>query len=234
MNLLALESATESAGAAVVTADGRLAWAGAAGRRRHTETLAPAVAHVLDQAGLSPADLDLLALDVGPGLFTGLRVGAATALGLGLALGLGVLEVTSTEILALAAYAAGAEGDVLSVVDARRGQVFCARYGPPPGPDAPPVELEAPAVLDPARLASAGPGSAVGDGARRHAGVLAGAGRRVVGPAAPPPEVLAELARRSLAGGATPVAPVAVRPRYLRPPDTRINWPVRPGVGGPG
>ena len=68
------------------------------------------------------------AVDLGPGLFTGLRVGVATAKGLAQGLGIGMVGVTSLEVLARAAFDTGWEGPVVAAVDARRGEVFAARY----------------------------------------------------------------------------------------------------------
>ncbi len=74
--LVAIETATETVGVAVRTPDGVEAAFTLTGRRRHVETLTPALEHVLEQVGLVPADLDAVAVDLGPGLFTGLRVGS--------------------------------------------------------------------------------------------------------------------------------------------------------------
>ena len=80
--------------------------------------------------GVALADLDLLGVDVGPGLFTGLRVGVGTVKALAFALGLPVATATSLEVLAHALAGSGAaDGRLLvPVVDARRGEVFSARF----------------------------------------------------------------------------------------------------------
>ena len=77
------------------------------GRRRHVETLTPALEHLLEQLGLVPGDLGIVAVDIGPGLFTGLRVGLAAAKGLAQSLDLGVMGATSLDILTAGAAAAG-------------------------------------------------------------------------------------------------------------------------------
>lgn len=232
MIVLGVESATELAGVAVGDADGVRAAAWTAGRR-HGETLAPAVGHVLASAELSLAEVDVVAVDVGPGLFTGLRVGVATAKGLAQGLGVGVLGLSSLEVLAGAAFEAGWVGQVAAVVDARRGEVFAARYGPAPSGE--PAGAGRPEVLvPPARYApealaaelavpAATPLLAVGDGARRYAALLP---VRVAGAAlaAPPPGVLVAMATARLAAGDEPVGPAAVEPVYLREADARINW----------
>lgn len=230
MILLGIESATELVGVAVGDDSGPRAGVWAAGRRRHGEALAPAVVHALEQAEVALEDLTAIAVDVGPGLFTGLRVGVATAKGLAQGLGIGVVGLTSLEVLAAAAADAGWSGPVAAAVDARRGEVFAAWYR---GSEGGAVETSPPARYAPealaAELASTG-ALVVGDGARRYAGVLAaGGGVTVAGAslAAPRPEVLVALAARRLADGAPAVPPAEVRPVYLREADARSNWSQR-------
>jgi tRNA threonylcarbamoyladenosine biosynthesis protein TsaB len=150
MTLLAIESATDTVGVALLRDDGGSAERVHEGGRAHAELLAPAIEEVCAVSGCQVTDIDAIAVDVGPGLFTGLRVGVATAKALGQALGLGVLGVSSLDILAaaaagsVAAAAAGSVADrgttpigaVASVVDARRGEVFAAvyRFDLDPGP----------------------------------------------------------------------------------------------------
>jgi len=264
VNLLAVESATNLVGAAVVTGD-RAVERSHQGGRRHAESLIPAVEEVLALAGLAAADLDAVAVDVGPGLFTGLRVGVATAKALAQGLGIGVVPVGSLDILAAGAWevAGGAGADdpdrldgppttVVPMVDARRGEVFAARYdlgsdggsndatvatGPADPAD---VRSSGPELLTPgalaARLAGIEPGPGgrllvVGDGAVRYLDVLMTAGMADLTLAervsSPSPLTLARLAARRLAAGATPVAPGEVVPDYRREADARINWEQR-------
>jgi tRNA threonylcarbamoyladenosine biosynthesis protein TsaB len=252
--VLGIESATELVGVAVADDVGPRAALWATGRRRHAEALAPAIAQVLEQAEVELGDLGAVAVDLGPGLFTGLRVGVATAKGLGQGLGLGVVGLTSLAVLARAAADAGVLGPLAAVVDARRGEVFCARYlleADPRGAGAAPVvrEVAGPRVLAPGALADqlagwsdapvgAGPGVlAVGDGARRYAPeLLAVPGLRVAGPslAAPPPATVAAMAWAHLGAGGTANAPAEVRPLYLREADVRINWAARDPAPPPG
>ena len=124
--LVAIETATETVGVAVRTPAGVEAEFALTGRRRHVETLTPALEHLLGQVGLVPGDLGAVAVDVGPGLFTGLRVGVAAAKALAQSLGIGVVGATSLDILTAAAVEAGQRGLVLACVDARRGEVFAA------------------------------------------------------------------------------------------------------------
>jgi tRNA threonylcarbamoyladenosine biosynthesis protein TsaB len=220
--LLGIETAAGLVGVALADADGPLAATWLRSDRRHAETLAPAIEHVLAQAGVPLAQVETIAVDVGPGLFTGLRVGVATAQGLAEGLGVGVVEVTSVDVLATDAYDGGFQGPVASVVDARRGEVFAARYV---GPGA---QTEAPSRYSPAalaeKLAEVPETLLVGTGAHRYGEVFAAAGLRVGAIREPSPRALVSIAARRLVAGATAVPPVAVRPVYLRDADARINW----------
>jgi tRNA threonylcarbamoyladenosine biosynthesis protein TsaB len=154
VNIVAIETATETVGVAVRTAAGVQAEFALAGRRRHVESLTPALTHLLEQVDLAPGDLDLVAVDLGPGLFTGLRVGVSTAKGLAQALGLGVVGLSSLDVLVAAAADLGHRGLVLSAVDARRGEVF-ATLRDVTTSDGPAVEIVAPALFAPDALAGA-------------------------------------------------------------------------------
>jgi len=220
--LLGIETAAGLVGVALADGDRPVAGAWLLGDRRHAEALAPAIDHVLSQVEATLGDVDAIAVDVGPGLFTGLRVGVATAQGLAQGLGVGIIEVTSVEVLAREAYGCGWEGPVAAVVDARRGEVFVGRCA---GPGTP---VEAPSRCSPSALAeelASVPGTlVVGTGARRYCAVFAGTGLEVADIAEPSPRVLVEIAAGRLAAGVAPVPPAAVRPVYLREADARINW----------
>jgi len=253
MMLLAVESATDLVGAALLRPDGSVAERSHVGGRAHAELLAPAIEEVCALSGCTLAEVDALAVDVGPGLFTGLRVGVATAKALGQALGIGVLGVTSLDVLAAGARElAGPERatTVVAVVDARRREVFAAAYRfATAGPGADPAEVAddrqeslAPDALADwlDGLASEGPVLVVGDGAVRYLDLLGPVPGSDLGLAAdvssPAPAVLARLAARRLAAGAVPLSPGAVAPEYRRHADARINWeeraPARPADGG--
>jgi tRNA threonylcarbamoyladenosine biosynthesis protein TsaB len=247
--MVAFETATETVAVAVRTPEGVQAELALTGRRRHVETLTPALAHLLDQVGFVPTDLGVVAVDVGPGLFTGLRVGVAAAKGLAQSLGLGVVTASSLDVLVAGAAAAGHRGLVLACVDARRGEVFATvraagrtgavradRAEGAEGKDGarghqPPTV--APGLFAPAALVAAlerlGGHSvvAVGDGAQRYADALgAVSGLEVIAPALafPPPTALLELARADLAAGTAPVEPALVVPLYMREADARSNF----------
>ncbi len=245
MLLLAVESATDAAAVALADDDGVLVSVTAERGRRHAETLAPAIDFACRQAGVAPADVEAVAVDIGPGLFTGLRVGVGTAKAFAGALGLPVVAVGSLQLLAQAAADTGLLGApgqpdrLVAVVDARRGEVFWAPFAAgAAGADeagagsaaAGAVEAHRrgpDAVCPPDVLAADVPAGSllVGDGAARYRTLLGAAGHQVAGPllAHPPVGVLARVGLRRLAAGAA-VAATAVAPRYLRQADARINW----------
>jgi tRNA threonylcarbamoyladenosine biosynthesis protein TsaB len=109
----------EDAGGCVVRAEAATSADG-----RHGETLLGLVEVAMQQAGRAPAELDLVVVGVGPGSFTGVRVGLATAKGLALALGVPLVGISTLAVLA----AAAGDRDVVAVLDAKRGQVFAARH----------------------------------------------------------------------------------------------------------
>ncbi len=230
--MVAIETATETVGVAVRTPAGVEAEFALTGRRRHVETLTPALEHLLSQVGIVPGDLGAVAVDVGPGLFTGLRVGVAAAKALAQSLGIGVLSATSLDILTAAAAASGQRGLVLACVDARRGEVFASLRELDPHAAAG-GERIAPGLFAPGDLADAlgGLGGvrvlAVGDGAQRYEAVLGGVdGVEVVAPGLgfPPPAVLLRLALGDLLGGKSPDEPASVVPLYIREADARSNF----------
>jgi tRNA threonylcarbamoyladenosine biosynthesis protein TsaB len=229
---VAIETATETVGVAVRTASGLEAELVLTGRRRHVESLTPALEHLLAQVGVTTSDIGVLAVDVGPGLFTGLRVGIAAVKGLAQALGVGVLGATSLDILTAGAAEAGHRGLVLACVDARRGEVF-ASAGRIHADGEPPSQLVAPGLFAPATLVESlrglggAPLHAVGDGAQRYRALLAEVpGVEVVAPALsfPPPSALLHRALARLVGGEAPVDALSIVPRYMREADARINF----------
>ena len=126
--VLALDTATPASTAAMaeVTGDGMrgIAERRSVDPRAHGELLAPEIAAVLDEAGLRPSDLGAIVAGLGPGPFTGLRVGLATAVSMGQALGIPTYGVCSLDALGLAA----GPGRVLAATDARRREVYWATY----------------------------------------------------------------------------------------------------------
>ena len=225
--LLALDTATGSLGAAVLE-DGRvLAEVTHRDSRRHGELLAPAMESALSSAGITVADLSAVAVGVGPGPFTGLRVGVVTALVLGQVRDIPVHGVCSLDALAEQAVAERVvDGAFLVATDARRKEVYWARY----------------AVVDGVARRSDGPGvaraadlpdsvrglPAVGQGPLLY-DVLHRAG--VDAPTDVGPRWIGLVAHRALTAGADAAAPghpgilLPAEPLYLRRPDATEPGP---------
>ena len=232
MIVLAIESATELAGVALADDAGVLATATVARGRRHAESIVPAVDFVCRRAGIALPDVGAVVVDIGPGLFTGLRVGVGTAKALAFALGVPLVGVGSLDVLAHGAAAVAPEGALLvAVIDARRAEVFVARFRVSAatarrvGED----ERRTPEVLADDLAAGGEPVVLVGNGARRYAAILGDVPAVTVAGASldhPAPQALAVLGAARLAAGADGAE---VLPRYLRDAETRINWERRAG-----
>lgn len=121
MNLVAIDTSTLTASAAVLV-DGRVAAAANAASGTHSEVLMPLVARLCDEAKIAPRAIGAVAVGAGPGSFTGLRIGLATAKGIAFAAGAPLWMVSSLAALAHAARATA--GIVIPVMDARRGEVY--------------------------------------------------------------------------------------------------------------
>ncbi|UVE94935.1 tRNA (adenosine(37)-N6)-threonylcarbamoyltransferase complex dimerization subunit type 1 TsaB [Dietzia sp. B32] len=181
--------------------------------RAHAELLTPHILQCLADAGLTPGDLDAVVVGTGPGPFTGLRVGMATATAFADAVSRPVHGVCSLDGLAATARAAGATGDLVVVTDARRREAYHARYS------ADGVRTSGPTVGPAAAIDVAGIGHLVGDPARLGEITAADpgvAGAVLAAVSAPDPAGLVAVAAPDLLTGATP-APL--EPLYLRRPD---------------
>jgi tRNA threonylcarbamoyladenosine biosynthesis protein TsaB len=215
LNLLGLDTSTDASSACVLRSDGEAFEVRTEpGARAHARELMPAVAMAMERSGLDWPDLGAVAVGVGPGGYTGLRIGIATARALASATGIELRPVSS-----LAALARGAgEGLVLPLIDARRGELFAALYEA--GAERwPPFAAPPEAVAE--RVARAGlTPLAAGDGAVRFRGLLEAAGIRVEPDGSQGHEVRA-LHVCELAAGVSPVPSEAVLPDYLRLPDAR-------------
>ncbi|HRL49554.1 MAG TPA: tRNA (adenosine(37)-N6)-threonylcarbamoyltransferase complex dimerization subunit type 1 TsaB [Propioniciclava sp.] len=192
---LALDTSTVVEAALVH--DGRVAAAGSVDdARAHAEQLAPLVQRLLAEAGIAPGDLTSIVVGVGPGPFTGLRVGVATGMTLAEVLGVPVTGVCSLDAVAAQWAASGAPEEFLVLSDARRHEVYWARY------DATGQRLEGPHVSSPdavPALPLSGPGAALAGDA--------------IGPT-----------RLSAAHLADPSLPDAgLEPLYLRRPDAEVS-----------
>lgn len=194
------------------------------GPARHSQELLPELERLLEASGTTWDDVEAVAVGIGPGTFTGLRIGVATARALGQALQVDLKPVSSLEALA-----APVRSDpdrtsppVLSLIDARRGQVFAALYEPN-GSGA----GWAQAVMDPelllARVRELDPSPVcVGDWAIKSRSELERVGGHV-----PPSDsglhAVSGLHLCTLATSIEAVSPADVYPLYLRAPDAEIN-----------
>ncbi len=222
--LLAFDTATAATVVGVLRSGGELVArrddppAGA--RPRHAGRLLRLCDEALAAAGARWSDVARIGVGVGPGTFTGLRIGVATARALGQATGAELVAVGTLSALALAARGAGHPGAALAVLDARRGEAFAAGWS---GSG---EALSPPAALDPARLAEladpgVGPWLAIGDGAVRF--------RASLEPALTVPDDDSPLhgvdagALCRLAAEGPPVAREELVPDYLRLPDAELE-----------
>jgi tRNA threonylcarbamoyladenosine biosynthesis protein TsaB len=209
--LLALDTATPTVSVALYDGSTTLARWAREGAMRHAELLAPGIAAVLSEAGVDRRELTDVAVGVGPGPYTGLRVGVVTGRTLAAALGIGLHGVCSLDVLAAQARRAGIERALVVATDARRKEVYWARY------DAAGHRVTGPAVDRPAALADRLPAGipVVGRGGRLYSELLP----FVEGPIDPDAGVLAEL----VAGRA--VTELDAEPLYLRRPDVAAPAP---------
>ncbi len=228
MIVLGVETSTARSSVAVLDADRGgpdgvvLASAANDDPRGHGAFLAPAIAACCAEAGLGVVDLDGVAVGTGPGLYTGLRIGLATAAALAWARGIPVAGVGGLDAVVRAARRRPELAGVplVAVLDARRGQWFHATALPGDGPVRPAVG-DAAAVA--AAVAAAGP-DAVAVGERPDGGPGGGPDGGALRPDAAD---IARLAVPALRAGGT--GPAKLDPVYLREADVRIGWAARGG-----
>ena len=223
MITLALDTTTKTATCAVLSGDAVTGhWTGDAARSPAAQ-LPRGVADALAASGCRPEDVDVLAVAVGPGSFTGLRVGIATMQGLAVALARPLIGVSALDALAEAAAIECGAGTAMLIapwVDAWRGEVYAGAYRGG-------RELGPPVVGDPLRLLADldGPVLFTGDGAAAHRAVItATLGDRARFATTMTPAlagVIARLARTRALSGERPV-PHAIAPLYVRRPDAEL------------
>jgi tRNA threonylcarbamoyl adenosine modification protein YeaZ len=208
--LLALDTATPAVTVALHDGTSVLASSNQVDARRHGELLLPAVDRVLAEAGTRLDAVTGVVVGVGPGPYTGLRVGLMTADTFGLALGVPVHGLCTLDALAYEAAGTDLGGPFVVATDARRKEVYWARY------EDPRTRVTEPAVDRPADLADAVAGlPAVGAGAALYPDAFPD----VRGPEHVSAAALAALAAERLAAGAELLPP---RPLYLRRPDAQV------------
>ncbi len=238
MLILAIETATQSVGVALANEQGVVAHLEVRQGRRHAETVVPAVEQLLAHAEASMADITRIAVDVGPGLFTGLRVGVATAKAYALALDVPIVAISSLELVAyevapLLLHNAGNPGNSSlqnravrfgCVIDARRKELYAATF------EASMVngvivcmQTSSTFVAKPSDVresfSAAGISVVAGDGATVYPGAFDGFAL-VAG--APRASVLSE---RALL--VERIAADEIELDYVRAPDAEINWVTR-------
>jgi len=214
MRVLAIDTALEVCAAGVFDRDGcdSLASESRPMGRGHAEALMPLVARVMDAAAIDFSDLDRIAVTVGPGSFTGLRVGIAAARGIALATGKPAVGVSTLAAQAAPHRTAEEPGTVVAAIDAHHDLVYVQVFGP--------SELAAPALLPSAeavRTLPPGPAILVGSGAP----LLVAQWPSTLAPPLIDARRTPELVWIARLGAAAEVARAVPKPLYLRAADAR-------------
>ena len=230
MIVLGIETATAQVGCALGGVEGVLSSFHSAKGRRHAETLVPAIQFVCESARVDLQEISVVAVDLGPGLFTGLRVGIATAKSMASALRVPMIGLSSLDLLAHRVR--HSHRLIVPVIDGKRGEVFSAAYrrvhggiqrlSEPRVGTADELANELRATREEALL--------VGDGALRYADVFTQDDGQVelgtVGTQWPSAEHLVELAHPRAVMEEF-VNARELSPLYLRKADAEINWAAR-------
>ncbi len=216
MLVVGFDTATPAVSVALHDGERVVSEAFATGGRRHGELLAPMIAKVMADAGASRPDLTAVAVGVGPGPYTGLRVGVVTARVLGAVLGIPVHGVCSLDVIAAATSLAAVPGrEFLVATDARRKEVYWARY------DASGRRLEGPGVGTAGSIAGAAELPVAGTGGQLYREAFG----EVIGPAYPDARTLCAIVAGQLGEQALP-SPAVSRPAVSRPAVSRPAVPL--------
>ncbi|HMG41831.1 MAG TPA: tRNA (adenosine(37)-N6)-threonylcarbamoyltransferase complex dimerization subunit type 1 TsaB [Acidimicrobiales bacterium] len=232
MLILGISTSTQQVGCAIGGHEGVLASVQSARGKRHAETLVPAIDVLRRQAQVDLSELGCVAVDLGPGLFTGLRVGIATAKALAHALRVPMIGVPSLDLVAFPVR--WTPRLIVAAIDARRGELFVATYRQVPGgiQRIGDYRVSSPKDLATDLLANRDDVLLVGDGAMRYADEfedLASVELADQGLAYPSPASLVQLAHAQALREQF-VNSWDLEPLYLRAPDAAINWSTRDGV----
>jgi tRNA threonylcarbamoyladenosine biosynthesis protein TsaB len=229
MLILGIETATPQVSVAIGGHEGVLGQFEVSRGRRHAETLVPAIQFLCAQTDIEMSEFSAIAVDVGPGLFTGMRVGLAAGKAIAQALRVPMIGISSLDLLAFPLRYA--DRTIAAVIDARKGEVFYAFYRPVPGGVQRVTEPVVASVDDlVGDLMARGQNViCVGDGALRYrdeidSGMRCEFAEQFLSfPSAGP---LVQLAH-ARALREEWVNPWEIQPMYLRAPDAQINWATR-------
>lgn len=229
MKVLGISTSTPQIGVALGDAGEVTASSHVVMGRRHAELVMPMVTAMCASADVAFDDIGVVAVDVGPGLFTGLRVGVTSAVAFAAARGIPMITTSSLDLMAFAVRRAART--VTSVLDARRGELFVASYLPVPGGVQRTGEqrVVSPSDLAAELVATRDDHLLVGNGALRYAEMFESLDHVELGDAGeayPSAAALVQLAHAK-AMREDWIAPTDVRCDYLRQPDAQINWETR-------
>jgi tRNA threonylcarbamoyladenosine biosynthesis protein TsaB len=233
---LALDTTTRAGSAAVLDGAAVLSVVYGDAALTHGERLPGELDQALRTAGVAAQDLQLLAVAVGPGAFTGLRIGLASMQGLATVLNIPVVGVSALEALAVAAAPSGAPSDSIATwVDAHRGEVFAALYRPwpslmrPADPEGGVIVAAPQVVLVHWAHEGWSPRSFTGDGAVRYRDDITGPthGGLVIAPPAALAPYLGQIGQSRASRGEAGF-PHALQPMYVRRPDAELERLKRP------
>jgi tRNA threonylcarbamoyladenosine biosynthesis protein TsaB len=234
MLVLAIETSTEQTAVALGSEQGIVGGITLAGAKPGDEAVVPAIEHLLQWSGSSPSSLSGVAVGLGPGLFTGMRVGIATGKALAQSLHIPIVGLASLDVLAFSV--AHTRRPIAAAVDAKRGELFYAFYRPVPGGVTRETEFE---VGPPQRLAAELEARRedilmVGNGALANRRELEAAGTHVESaPAAyaiPAATAMVELAIARLSREDFDRVH-ELKPYYVRKSDAQIAWDRRRRAG---
>ncbi|CAB4602414.1 unannotated protein [freshwater metagenome] len=230
MLICGIDTATAQVSVAVGGHEGVLASTQSSRGRQHAEVLTPAIQFACKQARIEYSEISVVAVDLGPGLFTGLRVGVAAAKAMAHALSVPMIGVPSLDLLAFPVRFTSRL--IVATIDARRGEIFYAFYRQVPGgiQRLSDHQVGSPDDLASELLAAGEECLLVGDGAIRYREVFEGLKKCEIveeGFAYPSATSLVLLAHAQALREQW-VKPWDLEPLYLRKPDAEINWATRP------
>jgi len=234
MLILGIESASSQIGCAIGGHEGVLASIHSSRGRQHAEMLTPQIEVILKQARVALDEIGLVAVDIGPGLYTGLRVGISAAMAIAYARNLPMIGVASLDLLAFPVRFT--DKLIVTAMDARRGELFTAFYRAVPGGV---QRVRDYAVCKPEELvtdllAEDEDVLLVGDGALRYDELLRSQRKVEIadhGFAFPTASALVQLAHAQALREQF-VQPTEIKALYLRLPDVEIGWATRDGRAG--